>query len=62
MSDIYFIVLVFFIALVVASSIHQPVLRFAKKHNYYDNPEARKLQRKPIPVLGGFVVFIGAMA
>ena len=62
MYDIYFIVLVFFIALLVASLVHQPVLFFAKKYNYYDNPEARKLQRKPIPVLGGFVVFLGAMS
>ena len=61
MHDLYFIVLVFFISLLVASLAHQPVLRFAKKHNFYDNPEARKLQRKPIPVMGGFVVFVGAM-
>ena len=62
MHDIYFIIVVFLISLIVASLAHQPVLRFAKKHNFYDNPEARKLQRKPIPVMGGFVVFIGAMA
>ena len=62
MYDIYFIVLVFFIALVVASWAHHPVLGFAKKHGFYDNPEARKLQRKPIPVLGGLVVFLGAMS
>lgn len=57
----YFIILVFFISLIVASLMHQPVLHFAKKHNIYDNPEARKLQRSPVPVMGGFVVFIGAM-
>lgn len=61
MSDIYFIVFVFFIALLVASLIHQPVLHFAKSHNIYDNPEARKLQRRPIPIMGGLVVFIGAV-
>lgn len=62
MHDIYFIVVVFSISLVVASLAHHPVLNFAKKHNFYDNPEARKLQRHPVPVMGGFVVFIGAMA
>ena len=61
MHDLYFIVLVFFISLVVTSLVHQPILRFAKKHNIYDNPEARKLQRKPVPVMGGLVVFIGAI-
>lgn len=57
----YFIFLVFFISLVVSSLIHQPVLHFAQRHNFYDNPEARKLQRSPVPVMGGFVVFIGAI-
>ena len=59
---LYFVVLVFVISLVVSSLMHRPVLHFAKRHNIYDNPEARKLQRKPVPVLGGFVVFIGALA
>ena len=61
MHDIYFIVLIFFISVVVASLLHKPVFYFAKKHNIYDNPEKRKLQRKPVPVMGGFVVFFGAI-
>ena len=61
MHDIYFIIVVFLISILVASMVHQPVLRYAKKHNFYDNPEARKLQREPIPVMGGFVVFVGAL-
>ena len=62
MSDVYFIIIVFFISLFVASLVHRPTLQFAKKHQLFDNPEARKLQRIPIPVMGGFVVFFGAMA
>ena len=62
MSDIYFILLVFIIALVVASLMHRPTLYFAKTRGFYDNPEERKLQRKPVPVMGGFVVFMGALA
>ena len=62
MFDIYFIIFVFFVALIVAALTHKPVLLFAKKKHLYDNPEDRKLQRRPIPVMGGFVVFLGAMA
>jgi len=62
MHDIYFIVVVFFVSVLVSSLTHSPVLKYAKRHNIYDNPEARKLQRKPIPVLGGLVVFWGAIA
>lgn len=61
MHDIYFIVFVFLISMVVASLLYKPVLNFARRHNIYDNPEARKLQRRPIPVLGGLVVFLGAI-
>lgn len=61
MHDIHFILLVFFVALIVASLTHQPVLYFAKKNNIFDNPEARKLQREPVPVMGGLVVFFGTM-
>ena len=62
MHDIYFIVLVFLISLAFASLVYHPILRFAKRRKLFDNPEERKLQRKPIPVMGGFVVFLGAMA
>jgi len=62
MHDIYFILLVFFVALIVASLTYQPVLYFAKKNNIFDNPDVRKLQREPVPVMGGLVVFFGAMA
>ena len=46
-------------ALVVTAVVYPFVLRFAKKHNFVDNPNARKLQRVPVPVLGGTAVFIG---
>lgn len=62
MQPIHVIPLAFVVSLIVASLVHHPVLRFAQKHNIYDNPEARKLQRKPIPVMGGFVVFVGTLA
>ena len=62
MHDIFFIVFVFFLSMVVAGLLYNPILRFAKRNHIYDNPEARKLQRKPVPVLGGLVVFLGAIA
>lgn len=61
MHDIHCILVVFFISIIVASLAYRPILRFAERSNFYDNPEARKLQRKPIPVMGGFVVFIGSI-
>ena len=47
------------VALAVSSIAYPFVIKFAKKHNIVDNPNARKLQREPIPVLGGCTVFIG---
>ena len=37
-------------------------LKFAKKHSIVDNPDARKLQRVPVPVFGGIVVYSGILA
>lgn len=61
MHDIYSVVMVFLVSLVVASLVYKPILLFAKKYKIYDNPEERKFQRVPIPVMGGGVVFLGAV-
>ena len=45
-------------ACVISFLLYPPVLRFARKKNIVDNPDARKLQREPVPVLGGLVVFV----
>ena len=39
--------------------IFKKVLKIAKLKNIVDNPDARKLQRVPVPVLGGVAVFFG---
>lgn len=39
--------------------VFKPVLRIALKKNIVDNPDARKLQKHPIPVMGGIAVFFG---
>lgn len=61
MHDIYPVGMVFLLSLLIASFSYKPIRRLAQSLNFYDNPEARKLQRVPIPVMGGFVVFIGAL-
>jgi UDP-N-acetylmuramyl pentapeptide phosphotransferase/UDP-N-acetylglucosamine-1-phosphate transferase len=61
MHDIYQIGGVFLISLLVATFSYKPVLKTARRLQFYDNPEERKLQRIPIPVMGGFVAFFGAI-
>lgn len=55
-------ILLFLTAMLVSSLAYPLVLYFAKRHNIVDNPDARKLQRVPIPVLGGVVVYAGVVA
>ena len=45
-------------ALLVVIFVHPSIVRFAEKHNIVDNPDARKLQRVPVPVMGGVAVFV----
>ena len=48
--------------MVVSLTAYPLVLRYAKTHGIVDNPNARKLQRVPIPVMGGVVVYAGIIA
>lgn len=41
--------------------VYPKVLRIAVDKNIVDNPDARKLQRVPVPVLGGASVFFGLL-
>ena len=56
--EIYYIKL-FIIAIVSTWWIFKKVLRIALLKNIVDNPDARKLQKTPVPVLGGIAVFFG---
>lgn len=47
------------VAFVVTMLVYPHVLGYARKHGIVDNPNARKLQRVPVPVMGGTTVFIG---
>ena len=55
---VYYTIL-FVVALVSTWWIFKKVLRIALAKNIVDNPDARKLQQTPIPVLGGIAVFFG---
>ena len=47
------------LAFVVTMLVFPHVLAFARRHGIVDNPNARKLQRVPVPVMGGTTVFVG---
>ncbi|MCQ2249779.1 MAG: undecaprenyl/decaprenyl-phosphate alpha-N-acetylglucosaminyl 1-phosphate transferase [Bacteroidales bacterium] len=46
-------------ALVAVEMVYFKVLAIAKNKNLVDNPDARKLQKVPVPVLGGIAVMFG---
>lgn len=56
------IILSAIIAFLVALLVFPIALRLAERYNVVDNPDARKLQRVPVPLLGGVVVFCGILA
>lgn len=59
MSEILHIIIPAIIALLGTLWIHPKVLKIAIMKNLVDNPDARKLQRNPTPVMGGIAVFFG---
>lgn len=54
-------IILFLIAFVASWLIYRPILDIAKTKNMTDNPDARKLQDSPVPVLGGIAVFFGVV-
>lgn len=50
------------VAIICTSWIYPYILNVAKTKNIVDNPDARKLQRIPIPVLGGLTVVFGILS
>ena len=57
----YTVIIPFFIALFLVGWIHPKLVKIALLKNIVDNPDARKLQRTPVPVLGGVAVFFGVV-
>lgn len=52
----------FVVALLTTILVHPLVVYVARKKRVYDNPDERKLQRNPVPLLGGVAVFVGMFA
>ena len=59
MDKLYPVIIAFVISILMSGWIHPIIVRIAKLKNIVDNPDARKLQREPVPVLGGMAVFFG---
>ena len=51
----------FVASLLVVLLIHARVIKFAFRYKVVDAPNGRKLQREPVPVLGGVAVFFGLL-
>ena len=61
MDNTYIGLLVGIASLVVSLTVYPLILKYAREHGIVDNPNARKLQRVPIPVMGGVVVYAGIL-
>lgn len=59
MELILYYITLFVVSLCATWWIFKKVLKIAKLKNIVDNPDARKLQRVPVPVMGGIAVFFG---
>ena len=57
MEQVLYYIALFFVSLCSTWWIFKKVLKIAKLKNIVDNPDARKLQRVPVPVMGGVAVF-----
>ena len=61
MLRLFTILIPFCVSFVASAVIHPSLVRFARMKNLVDNPNIRKLQIRPVPVLGGIGVFFGIM-
>lgn len=61
MSSIITIILTSAISMFCVSWIYFKMLRIAHEKGLVDNPDARKLQKQPVPLVGGLCVFFGVI-
>ena len=62
MSRTLILTIVALLSLTVTTVVYPIVLRYALRHKIVDNPDARKLHRMPVPVMGGVAVYAGILA
>jgi len=55
-------VMLFLVAFCVVWLVFPAMLRISHVWKCYDNPDARKLQREPVPVLGGAAIYFGVLS
>lgn len=60
-SRIVILLLSSFASMLMTFWVYFKILAIAKEKNLVDNPDARKLQKRPIPVMGGIAVFFGVI-
>lgn len=59
MTSVLIILISVIAAFVAVKWVYFRILKIALDSRIVDNPDARKLQRRPVPVLGGIAVFFG---
>ena len=61
MNNILQLAIAYIVSVMAVHWIFMKVLKIAKVKELVDNPDARKLQKTPVPVLGGIAVFFGLL-
>lgn len=61
MQDTIIIIISAVVSLLAVTYAHPMILRLARLRDFTDKPDERKLQRRPVPVLGGIAVFVGVV-
>ena len=61
MNNILLAIIPFVVSFTAVVILHPLLVRFAKEKNIVDNPNTRKLQQHPVPVLGGIAIFFGVI-
>ena len=62
MNNILQLAIAYIVSVMAVHWIFMKVLKIAKVKGLVDNPDARKLQKTPVPVLGGIAVFFGLLS
>lgn len=58
----YILILTSLVSFIAVNLVYYHLLIIAKEKALVDNPDARKLQKEPIPVLGGIAVYFGILS
>ncbi len=62
MNELFCVLIPALIAFACTCWIYPYILKVAKVKNIVDNPDVRKLQRVPVPILGGLTVVFGVLS